>query len=750
MAIINTLITAVDRTGQAVASAKARVKDYSKNAKADLDSVEKSADGVVGAFENIKNFDYSSFDGFRDSLKRIDTQLSSAEGAAGKFFVRLGMLSGGIALATAAAYKMVSSAADYVREMRQVANSTGVTIERLQQMKSVFYDTGLEVEKFGDINKDTLDHLGDAFRDGSGPAEDMKAYGLNLKEFNQYLNQTNGGINAVIHTFYQMRDAGRSQAEIVNMMETLASDSSHLITQLDKLGSEQEALNAINGTAAGVSKELADKYADFDKNVKQLTDSFNIWRVNALAPTVDDLNGLFDLMNKPWDKTRLSQMLQNFMYGGDTAIAKFMRRFDGVSDLDVNTQARDRLNNMAGDALALNNDLSRATPVGGFEKPASGTKKGSKSSAASKLESQQEAARKWLAQVDINNASEQEKAELNYKEQLKQLDKFLKQKAISQEQYEHGVSAINETLTNKNIEANYNRDIKALEDKKARMLLTEEQYNERLLEIQNSYDQQRLDASYNGELNRLEWLHNEKLIREEDYQNRLKGIQDKYAYDNKNLGDSFTDKKTRNAYKEQAAALKVFTDNMSQGIDVASKFSEAIQNQTQEGTAAWYAATIATKAMAVAQAIIMANLTAANVAATTPGPGAIAAGETARAWGYANAGLIAATGIAEIAGKRQYGGQVQAGNTYLVGESGPELLQIGGNSNGQVTSNKNLREALGSQGGGGGDYNATFNIYLQGSGIAQDDIDLLTTTIDAKIDRRIHDSMRYGGELYGK
>ena len=57
--------------------------------------------------------------------------------------------------------------------------------------------------------------------------------------------------------------------------------------------------------------------------------------------------------------------------------------------------------------------------------------------------------------------------------------------------------------------------------------------------------------------------------------------------------------------------------------------------------------------------------------------------------GYASAGIIAGTAIA---GGRALGGQVRGGESYLVGERGPELLTMG--TSGRVTSNDSLKNAI--------------------------------------------------------
>ncbi len=750
MAIINTLLTIVDNLSPGLNKAGKNVKGFSDDANKNLKKTEASAKSLTGAFDNIKNFDARPLDGFSKSLRQVDTQLNSAESSSARFLVRLGMLGGGMALGAGLLYKMAGASAEYVREMRQVAESTGVSIEMLQSMKSAFSSTGMEISKFGDINKDALDHLGDAFRDGSGPADDMKAYGLNLKEFNKYLGQTDGGIKAVIHSFYEMRKAGRNQAEIVNMMETIASDSSHLIATLNKLGSEQAALNAITKTGSGVTSETAETYRQFDEKVSQLSKSFQEWKANALAPTVEELNTLLDILNGNWEGTNFTKWVKDFYYGGDTVIAKMLREVDGVRATDVKGEAQDRLNRLVSDAQSNASSLV-GTTSGGWEKPEK-EKKSKKDNSASKLAAEQENARKWLEQIDMNNATEQGKAELNYKEQLRKLDEFLKKKAVTQEQYEHGVAALNSELQAKTIENTYQRDLKALQDKKARMILTENEYNEQMLNLENNAATNRLDAQYYTEMEKLNYMHEQKLMKEEEFQRQMAGVQAKYAYDQKKLEESTKDKRSRLDYAKQAESLQKYTDNMMNGINIANQFASAIQSQQEAGTAAWYASAIATKAMAAAQAIMLANLTASNVAATTPGIGAIAAGEMARNWGYANAAMIAGTGIIEIAGGRQRGGQVQTGENYLVGENGPELVTIGGNQNGQVTSNKNLREALGSAGGGGSGVTIEnhWSIILQGSGIAQEDMDTLTTMIDRKYEQNMNEAQRFGGALYRK
>ncbi|UGO53768.1 putative tape measure protein [Serratia phage vB_SmaS_Stoker] len=748
MAIINTLLTITDKMTPGLKKAEKGVEDFSNKSNKKLKETEKGANSLKGAFDNIKNFDTKSLDGFSNSLRRVDTQLVSAEGSAAKFLVRVGMLGGGLVLGAGLLFKMASASAAYVKSMREAAETTGSSIQMLQQLNLLFGDTGITIEKYAEMNASAMKSMGQGFSQGTGAmVKSLTAAGIDLQQFNVYLNQTDGGLKAIIHAYYELQSAGKSKAEIAQAMESMASGASGLMNQLSKLKTEQEALTAIQSTHAGVTEEAAAAYAAFDAKVDELRIKFDDWKANALAPTVVELNNLLDILNGNWEGTNFTKWMKDFYYGGDTIVAKFLRDIDGVSALDVPGEALDRLQGFAN--LAQSNYDSIYAKPGGWEKPGKDPKgkKGAKDNSAAKLEAEKENARKWLEQIDINNAEEQTKAELNYREQLRKLDKFLKDKAVTQAQYDHGVAALNAELDEKTRQNTYNRRLAELQDQKGQMLLTENQYNEKMLDLDKTFTQQKIDAQYYTEMERLKFLHDSKLMAEEEFQNKMLGLETKRSYDLRRLEESQTNKRQRLDYAKQAESLKLYTDNMNNGINIANQFATAIQNQQEQGTAAWYAAAIATKAMAVAQAIMLANLTAANVAATTPGVGAIAAGEAARSWGYANAAMIAATGIIEVAGARESGGQVQAGKSYLVGEKGPELFTPGTSSGGQITSNKNLREAIDGQAGGVEVVYAP-EVHFHGNDYSQEDMDNIVNLINVKFDEKINQAMRYGGVLY--
>lgn len=105
------------------------------------------------------------------------------------------------------------------------------------------------------------------------------------------------------------------------------------------------------------------------------------------------------------------------------------------------------------------------------------------------------------------------------------------------------------------------------------------------------------------------------------------------------------------------------------------------------------------KGIAVATTIINAHVAAQQAMTALPYPMNVAASNMVLGMGYASAGVIAGTAIA---GGRALGGQVRGGESYLVGERGPELLTMG--TSGRIATNENLKNAV------GGDNNNTSNV----------------------------------------
>lgn len=131
-------------------------------------------------------------------------------------------------------------------------------------------------------------------------------------------------------------------------------------------------------------------------------------------------------------------------------------------------------------------------------------------------------------------------------------------------------------------------------------------------------------------------------------------------------------------------------------LGAISATTSALLSGMDEQSGAYKALFAIQKATQVAMTIANAETAAAAVTAREApilGLGSVAAGNLVRGLGYASAGIIAGTAIA---GGRQFGGPVNAGSAYRVGEAGPEIFSSGGKNfmipgeNGKVIANDDI------------------------------------------------------------
>ena len=224
----------------------------------------------------------------------------------------LALAAGGFVGIAAGAISAANAVGEYVKQYTEVSKSTGLGVETLQKLEKQFAGTGLTVEKFGDINKDSMDKLADAWRNGGGIEDDLESVGLKIKDYAEFMNDPQGGMKAAIKVFYDMRKAGANMADVKFMMESLASDSSHMADELQKYGSYQEAVNAINSQTVKITEETAEEYNKFSKNMDTLTDNLKGMAADALNPVVQGMNNLFNWFEKDWEKTAIFQAMKTF------------------------------------------------------------------------------------------------------------------------------------------------------------------------------------------------------------------------------------------------------------------------------------------------------------------------------------------------------------------------------------------------------------------------------------------------------
>ena len=138
------------------------------------------------------------------------------------------------------------------------------------------------------------------------------------------------------------------------------------------------------------------------------------------------------------------------------------------------------------------------------------------------------------------------------------------------------------------------------------------------------------------------------------------------------------------------------------------------------------------KALASTQALISASMAVLGVLGDPAIP-TIAKPFFAGAMAGLAAVQIAAINKQEYQGARAMGGQVSSGNSYLVGENGPEIVHMNGNGN--VQANHNL---------GGGDNNVTVNVNIQ-SGVTKAELAGLLPSINQSVYNQVFAAINGGG-----
>ena len=161
---------------------------------------------------------------------------------------------------------------------------------------------------------------------------------------------------------------------------------------------------------------------------------------------------------------------------------------------------------------------------------------------------------------------------------------------------------------------------------------------------------------------------------------------------------------------------------LGQAAGIAGQLTSMAAAAYGEESAAYKAFFLLQQGIAIAQTIVSTQVAAMGMMAALPGPPGIAMAGKVQAMGAVSVGLIAGQTVAGLA--RANGGQVRGGESYLVGERGPELLTMG--TSGRIATNENLKSAMNSEGSMQQAQNVSVNFTIQANDTAGFD-DLLNS-----------------------
>lgn len=179
-------------------------------------------------------------------------------------------------------------------------------------------------------------------------------------------------------------------------------------------------------------------------------------------------------------------------------------------------------------------------------------------------------------------------------------------------------------------------------------------------------DLQALEQQYEAERSLLEQAQEEGIHSKISYEDRLTQLQQEYS-----------DRRKQIMSEEQAASFNILSDGTTASLNAFGQTLGNLANIAAQGGEETFQTY---KNLASAQAAISATMSVLAVLGDPSIP-TVARVPLAFSIGALAAANVAMIQSQEYQGARRQGGQVLGGNSYLVGEAGPEVVTMGGRAN---------------------------------------------------------------------
>ncbi|MND40290.1 hypothetical protein D3C80_310250 [compost metagenome] len=240
---------------------------------ADLSSLPadvRSAANVLKSYAaDAKSAEDSTFNFGRSFGETADLLSQKSQAIIGGFSLMQGAVLGVVGAAVGMA-SAVSSLAQQGRELEQMSNKAGVTVERMQELAYATEQYNVSGDQLADMLKDVQDKLGDFSATGGGEFADWMTniapkVGLTIEKLQQM-----SGPDALIAMQDAMDKTNVSAAEQVFYLESIANDVSTLQPLLRNNGAELQRLTghyrnlnaALSETDIGQLKEMDQQLHD--------------------------------------------------------------------------------------------------------------------------------------------------------------------------------------------------------------------------------------------------------------------------------------------------------------------------------------------------------------------------------------------------------------------------------------------------------------------------------------------------------
>ena len=181
----------------------------------------------------------------------------------------LGVAAVAVTALTAGTIALIKQTTAYGKEVKIASQLSGIAVEELQGMAFATSTVGINLEKLGDISKDTLEKVGDYLNTGGGGFQDFAdAMKLTKEETKLVAKEFSvlSGPEILQQMVTRMEEAGVSTVQMSHALEGMASDTTNLLPLLRDGGKEMNNLrSAMDGVTVPLTEEDLQKLADLDE-----------------------------------------------------------------------------------------------------------------------------------------------------------------------------------------------------------------------------------------------------------------------------------------------------------------------------------------------------------------------------------------------------------------------------------------------------------------------------------------------------
>lgn len=298
--------------------------DFSKSSKKASDDLSEAAKSMSNATDDALKFgeqleesnkqNAESTKALADSLERALTKvnkkskestgaLSKIGGAAksaGRGIGKVGSIAKSSALALAgmqaALVGVAKVASEQAKEIKNVAEVTGVSVESMQALGAAANSVGISMEQIGDQSKDTKEKIGEFLATGGGGFQDFAdVMGLTADEAKKAAEEFRGlsGPEVLQKMVSEMEAGGVSADKMSFALEGMASDTTKLLPLLRDGGAELDSLKEkFYETNVVLSETDIEKLGEMEGNFKSLGDTFNATMGKFSVEYADQINGM--------------------------------------------------------------------------------------------------------------------------------------------------------------------------------------------------------------------------------------------------------------------------------------------------------------------------------------------------------------------------------------------------------------------------------------------------------------------------